>query len=631
MKLKVPCTFCPRQFAKSYIKRHIKTHTDELKSKEDTDKSSEEEAFVNDMEEEEDDAELYNAAEQYSVVSSVIGDIIEDAIGKQKTQIDPNPTWFMQTMSGLEGLLEDALEDNNTIEALTRADIIECDGYTCGECGINEDIKEEMIYHLNQSHGHKISLQETPSVVGKTSGEEALKKKVSLYEEAIKNLTNAKEKVNKEKDAMKEDKDKEIRALENDRDKVYRLHEKAKDSYFRLQGLNVNRIETVIENKKLREAAESSSSALQETLKRNQVLEESLKMRDLQITSLEEILAKKKEEFEDEIKEKNSMIRHLEEDLGVWESIEPQLTATNELLDAREKEAEMTSKDAEEGTISVAKCQECSFSTGSATRMKGHMVRHRKYKCDECEEVLKDQAHLTSHVQRLHTPNSNICNKCNKQFKSKNSLKQHMNAQHMETHQVVNPPIGHPQWANSRNETRSLQLDYTCNMCENAFETLKDIREHKSKHHQGQNFEGFEVVSKTCRFFQQGRCNRVRCSFAHILPSQQQQDGEVECLRGNNCRFLAWGSCHYYHEGVGVQQPQQKHQQRQEWQPRQQQPRQQQPRQQQQRQQQQRQQRPRQQQTQVQKMCHFQEKCWNQNCTFRHEDFTLAKEFQENY
>ena len=252
-------------------------------------------------------------------------------------------------------------------------------------------------------------------------------------------------------------------------------------------------------------------------------------MRDLQITSLEEILAKKKEEFEDEIKEKNSMIRHLEEDLGVWESIEPQLTATNELLDAREKESEMTSKEAEEGTISVAKCQECNFSTGNATKMKGHMVRHRKYRCDECEEVLKDQAHLTSHVQRLHKPDSNICNKCNKQFKSKNSLKQHMNAQHMETHQVVNPPIGHPQWANSRNETRSLQLDYTCNMCENAFETLKDIREHKSKHHQGQNFEGFEVVAKTCRFFQQGRCNRVRCSFAHILPSQQQQQQSSAC------------------------------------------------------------------------------------------------------
>ena len=220
MKLKVPCTFCPKQLAKSYIKRHIKTHTDELKSREDTDKSSEE-AFVNDLEEEEDDAELYNAAEQHSVISSVIRDIIEDAIGKQKTQIDPNPTWFMQTMSGLEGLLEDALEDNTTIGALTRADIIECDGYTCGECGFNEDMKEGMMNHLNQSHGHNISLQETPSVVGKTSGEEALKKKVSLYEEAIKNLTNTKEKIIKEKDAMKEDKDKKIRTLENDRDKVY--------------------------------------------------------------------------------------------------------------------------------------------------------------------------------------------------------------------------------------------------------------------------------------------------------------------------------------------------------------------------------------------------------------------------
>ena len=53
-------------------------------------------------------------------------------------------------------------------------------------------------------HGHQISLQETPSVTELKSGEEALRKKVELYEEAIRNLTNTKEKIIKEKHTLKE-------------------------------------------------------------------------------------------------------------------------------------------------------------------------------------------------------------------------------------------------------------------------------------------------------------------------------------------------------------------------------------------------------------------------------------------
>ena len=520
MKMKVPCTFCPRHFAKSYIKKHMKTHTDELKSKEapNAAKSSEEEMFVNDLEAEEDDAELYNAAEQFSVISSVIKDILDDAMGGQKTQIDPSPSWFMNTMSGLEGLLEEACceGDNLNIETLTGAELIECDGYTCGECGKNVPLKEEIKKHLNDIHGHHISLQNTPSVAELKSGEEALLKKVELYEEAIKNLTNTKEKIIKEKHTLKEDKDKEIKALENDRDKFYRLNEKAKDSYYRLQGLNANRIHTVIENKELRKVADDNTNALQETLKHNQVLDDSVKVRDLQIITLEDLLAKTKEECEkrvkeaeDTIEEKNSMIRHLEEDLGVWESVEPQLTAANEVLDTREREMKL-SQDAHEDTLSVFKCQQCNFSTENATILKGHMTGHNKYKCDHCQEDLKYKNDLSNHTQREHRPDIkkcpncafrandatrmknhmerhktykchqcekvtanksdlnnhinnehrsgvHVCNKCQRTFTAQNALKQHINSQH-----PTNTPVGHPQWAEERNQTQV--CDYSCNI-----------------------------------------------------------------------------------------------------------------------------------------------------------------------
>ena len=92
-------------------------------------------------------------------------------------------------------------------------------------------------------------------------------------------------------------------------------------------------------------------------------------MRDTQIKALEEVLAMTKEQCEkrvkdaeDVIEEKKFMIRHLEEDLGVWESVEPQLTAANEGVDARERQLS-ASQEAHEDTSSLFKCHQCSFGT----------------------------------------------------------------------------------------------------------------------------------------------------------------------------------------------------------------------------------------------------------------------------
>ena len=204
----------------------MKTHTDQLKTSESSnaDKSSEEEIFEDKLKAQDDDADLCNAAEQYSIISGLIGDILEDATGKDKTPIDPIPSWFMNKMSGLEGLLEEAIkddDDDSTLETSSGAEK-KCDGFTCVECGQNKVFKEVMKKHLNQTHGHQISLQETPSLPDLKSGEAALKKKVELYEEVIKNLTNTKDKIIREKHIMKEDIDKEIRTLEDVRDKLYK-------------------------------------------------------------------------------------------------------------------------------------------------------------------------------------------------------------------------------------------------------------------------------------------------------------------------------------------------------------------------------------------------------------------------
>ena len=121
------------------------------------------------------------------------------------------------------------------------------------------------------------------------------------------------------------------------------------------------------------------------------------------------------------------------------------------------------------------------------------------------------------------------------------------------------------------------------------------------------------VTSDTpCRYYAQGRCNRPKCQFSHEKQQKQTQRKFVpECTRGQQCQFFAWGTCHYFHRGFGVQQPknQQNTQNTNDTQNTN-----------------------NTQNTQnTQKKCHFQDRCWNQNCKFNHEDFSMGTQFQENY
>ena len=201
--------------------------------------------------------------------------------------------------------------------------------------------------------------------------------------------------------------------------------------------------------------------------------------------------------------------------------------------------------------------------------MKGHMTGHRSNKCYHCQEGFKNQTDLNHHIQRVHSPETHSCKKCKKKFKAKNSLKQHLSTQH-----PINPPVGHQQWAEERNVAQG--LDYCCNQCAELFETLPELRKHKKDDHEGQSFSGFTTVTRHKRG-------------AHE-PSQHRQP---VCTRGQQCNFLAWGTCHFFHPGVGVQQLRK--------------------------------------QAMVRKKCHFQEKCWHEHCSFEHQDFTMRTQFLENY
>ena len=102
-----------------------------------------------------------------SVISNVIGEILKNTVNGQRLQIDPSPKWFMNTMSGLEELLVEAAEglDESTNSIIIEPDFIKSDGYTCGECGKNCTIKEDINDNIDEICWHQICLDNTPNVI----------------------------------------------------------------------------------------------------------------------------------------------------------------------------------------------------------------------------------------------------------------------------------------------------------------------------------------------------------------------------------------------------------------------------------------------------------------------------------
>ena len=369
---------------------------------------------------------------------------------------------------------------------------------------------------------------------------------------------------------------------------------------------NKNRLEVIEEYTRIRQVVANTSKVIHETREANQVLEETVKIRDMQLKAMETVIeklreesTKHKKEAEYELEQKNEMIRSLEEELGVWDHDKSKDPTTVREAELGIQNDEWISVEARRQNTPLVKCKECNFKTNDYVRMLGHMTKHKGYQCNKCDKSEKTQGDLNHHIQTMHRPDLHTCDKCHKQFPAKNALKQHMNSQH-----PTNPPVGHAQWANDKNQMPV--LDYCCNQCGSGFEELKQLKDHRRSEHEGQSFNGFKTITEPCRFYLQGRCNRNPCKSRHQQqqPQQQTQPQQQEqqtprCSRGQSCQFFVRGICHFFHPGAGVQLPRRQNSGGEN--------------------------------KRTKKKCHFQEKCWNNQCTFEHEDFSLRRDFQENY
>ena len=154
-------------------------------------------------------------------------------------------------------------------------------------------------------------------------------------------------------------------------------------------------------------------------------------------------------------------------------------------------------------------------------------------------------------------------------------------------------------------------LDYSCVQCGYSFHAQNELKEHTARKHGEYDNQGFQQQIKVCRHFLKNRCLRgQQCKFDHPM-TQNPHPNPLMCKKGRGCAFLARGNCHFYHQGVGVQTSRNhvvNHQMvpqlnsTQNRQPQ-----------------------------MSQKQCHFQERCWNDNCRFSHEDFSMNNSFLENY
>ena len=464
--------------------------------------------------------------------------------------------------------------------------------FMCGICGKNHDNKEDMNKHMGQ-HGTS-AYGYNPTRKGNVEEEEVNDDQANEdFAKDIDNLVIVDKIVDAFVEiafrAMRPSEAPETTKIEDEYNLLFRQHQKVSDKNVVLTRANENRLEVLKDMEKVREVASSSIKDLQETKKTNQVLEESLKVKDIEIEAMEVIIKNLKKKSEDDAEkamEQAKNIRAMEEELGVWDDVEEQETSEEEVTELNNQ---WISDEARRHNTKQFKCEKCNYETNNQTMLAGHMTKHNGYECTKCKKRLKTQGDLNDHVQREHRPDLFNCTKCNKKFTAKNALNQHMNSQH-----PSNPPVGHSQWAQQKNNSS----DYNCTQCDNGFESLGELRAHKNNKHRGQNHNGIVISATPCKFHIQGRCNRQQCRFSHEKQQHQNHRERVpECIRGQQCQFFAWGNCNFFHKGVGVQQARKQQNGLQS----------------------------------TQRKCHFQERCWNQNCKFSHKDFSMETQFQENY
>ena len=258
------------------------------------------------------------------------------------------------------------------------------------------------------------------------------------------------------------------------------------------------------------------------------------------------------------------------------EGIAPTNDDTPEIVEAERPAAVIMNKDSQKHG-----CNACDKTFAKAGDLEKHIeAKHRVEVCPFCDKTFNSEKHLQGHLnQCLEYGNTTVnCNKCQNTF-TRFGIKRH-----------------------NETCTQTKTKVYSCSICGHRGPSINDIKKHQAEHHTS---EVVEVSKEVCKHWRNGNCFKGEsCLYSH---AGYQKNGGTKstsnptpdnwtpaCHHGDGCSWLSKGNCRYFHKGVGVQKPAAKKSL----------------------------QGPNQtrggQSVRMQKKCHFDDRCTNNMCRFKH-------------
>ena len=229
-----------------------------------------------------------------------------------------------------------------------------------------------------------------------------------------------------------------------------------------------------------------------------------------------------------------------------------------------------------------------------------------KHNCNACDRTFAKMCDLERHIKAKHE--HVVCTFCEKTFNTEKQLEGHMTQCLEYGNTIVKCHKCHDKFTRfgikrHTDTCKEAQNNvYACSMCAHRGSSIQEVKKHQADTHSD---EVIEVSKEVCKHWRKGNCFKGNnCLYSHVgyqqkvnsndTPKQNTNSWTPVCRHGEGCSWLSRGNCRYFHKGVGVQKPASGKsiirpslpQGRQD--------------------------------SRKQKMCHFDRKCTNTMCQFKH-------------